>query len=98
MRLGSPPATPWWIIGTARPPAAYLRLTLADSTTLKVPVTVVSGHKFFATRIGARIPPGGQERVQIGLFCAAFAIRLRNGRGAARGWRQTRNSASGKER
>ncbi|HEX9519481.1 MAG TPA: hypothetical protein VF940_25295, partial [Streptosporangiaceae bacterium] len=55
MRLGSPPATPWWIIGTAGPPAAYLRLTLADSTTLKVPVTVVSGHRFFATRIGARI-------------------------------------------
>jgi hypothetical protein len=45
----------WWLIGTARPPVAYLRLMLAHSTTLKVPVTVVSGHRFFATRIGARV-------------------------------------------
>ncbi len=38
-----------------RPPPCALALALADSTTLKVPVTVVSGHRFFATRIGARI-------------------------------------------
>ena len=55
MRIGSPATVPRWIIGTARPTVAYLRLTVPGHATIKVPVTAVSGQKFYAARIGARI-------------------------------------------
>lgn len=55
MRIGLPAAIPQWIIGTAAPPVAYLRLVLADHAAFTVPVTAVSGQRFYAVRIAARI-------------------------------------------
>jgi hypothetical protein len=55
LRIGAPATIPRWIIGTVRPSVAYLRLTLADHATLRVPATLVSGQKFYAIDIGARI-------------------------------------------
>jgi hypothetical protein len=55
MRIGSAATTPRWIIGTVSPSVAYLRLRLAGHATLKVPVSAVSGQKFYAARIGARV-------------------------------------------
>jgi hypothetical protein len=55
LQVGSRSAIPRWIIGTASPPVAYLRLTLADHATLRAPVTVISRQKFYAIEIGAHI-------------------------------------------
>jgi hypothetical protein len=55
MRIGSAATTPRWIIGTVSPSVAYLRLTLPGHASVKVQVTAVSGQKFYAARIGARI-------------------------------------------
>jgi hypothetical protein len=52
MRLGSPPAVPRWIVGTARPSVAYLLMELANGRSVKVPVAVFSGQGFYAMRIG----------------------------------------------
>jgi hypothetical protein len=51
--LGSPPRTPSWVLGTAGPAVAYLRLTQAAGGELKVPAAVVSGQRFFAIRLRA---------------------------------------------
>jgi hypothetical protein len=51
MRVGSPAAIPRWIIGTASSSVAYLRLLQAGHVTARVPVTIVSGQRFYATRI-----------------------------------------------
>ncbi|MGN6794716.1 MAG: hypothetical protein ACTHJW_20210 [Streptosporangiaceae bacterium] len=55
MRIGSPAAIPRWIIGTASSSVAYLRLFQAGHVTARVPVTIVSGQRFYATRIDDRI-------------------------------------------
>lgn len=55
MRIGSPAAIPQWMIGAVNAPVAYLRLTLRGHASLKVPVTVVSGQRFYAARLGASI-------------------------------------------
>jgi hypothetical protein len=55
MRIGLPAAIPRWIVGTAKPRVAYLRLTEADQSTAQVPVTLVAGQRFYAARIDAHI-------------------------------------------
>jgi hypothetical protein len=55
MRIGSPTAIPRWIVGTAKPRVAYLRLTEADHAAVKVPVALVAGQRFYAARIDAPI-------------------------------------------
>lgn len=52
MRGGSPPAEPRWMVGTAGPSVAYLRMTLANGRLVKVRVAVFSGQGFYATQIG----------------------------------------------
>ncbi len=52
MRGGSPSAVPRWIVGTAGPSVAYLRVTLANGKSDKVPVAVFSGQGFYAMQIG----------------------------------------------
>jgi hypothetical protein len=52
MRGGSPPTVPRWIMGTAGPSVAYLRMTLASGRSVTVPVAVVSGQGFYAMQIG----------------------------------------------
>lgn len=51
MGCGSPPVRPRWIVGTAKPAVAYLRLTMAGGSTVRVAVTEVSGQKFYAMAI-----------------------------------------------
>jgi len=53
MRWGAASAQPRWIVGTARPAVAYLRLYLAGGGTARVRVTEVSGLKFYAMQIGS---------------------------------------------
>lgn len=40
-----------WLIGTAGPSVAYLKLDLADGTTIQVPTVVVDGQLFYALAI-----------------------------------------------
>jgi hypothetical protein len=54
MHWGAAPVIPRWIVGTAGPAVAYLRLTLADGRTARVRVADVSGQKFY----GMEIMPG----------------------------------------
>jgi hypothetical protein len=57
MHWGAAPVIPRWIVGTAKPAVAHLRLTLADGRTTRVRVAEVSGQKFYAIKImpGPRI-------------------------------------------
>ncbi len=48
---GGAPVIPRWVVGTAEPAVAYLRLTLAGGGTARVRVTEVSGQKFYAMEI-----------------------------------------------
>lgn len=76
MRIGSPPAVPRWIVGTARPSVAYLLMALANGRSVKVPVAVFSGQGFYAMRIGR-----GPAIVRWGAYDAA-GRRLYGGLGA----------------
>ena len=40
-----------WLIGTARPSVAYLRLDIADGTSIQVPTVAVDGQLFYALAI-----------------------------------------------
>lgn len=75
MRWGTAPAVPRWIVGTARPAVAYLRLSLAGGRTARVRVTDVSGQRFYAMQIGP-----GPRVLRWGAFDAA-GHRLYGGRG-----------------
>jgi hypothetical protein len=66
MHWGSAPAVPRWFIGTAEPAIAFLRLNLAAGGTVKVPVTEVSGQKFYAMEVRK-----GLAIVRWGAFTAA---------------------------
>ena len=76
MRCGAASARPRWILGTARPAVAYLRLYLAGGRTARVRVTEVSGQKFYAMQIG----PG--PRIARWAAFDAAGHRLYGGRGA----------------
>ncbi len=76
MHWGSLPTEPRWIVGTAKPDVAYLRLTLAGGTTTRVAVSDVSGQRFYAIEIGR-----GPSITGWGAFNAA-GRRLYGGRGA----------------
>ena len=39
---------PRWLVGTARPSVAYLRLDIADGTSIRVPTVAVDGQLFYA--------------------------------------------------
>ena len=76
MHWGAAPVVPRWIVGTAGPAVAYLRLTLADGRTARVRVADVSGQKFY----GLEIMPGPRI-VRWGAFDASGRW-LYGGRGA----------------
>ena len=76
MRWGAASAQPRWIVGTARPAVAYLRLYLAGGGTARVRVTEVSGQNFYAMQIGP-----GPRILRWGAFDVA-GHRLYGGRGA----------------
>lgn len=75
MHWGSLPTEPRWIVGTAKPDVAYLRLTLAGGTTTRVAVSDVSGQRFYAIEIGR-----GPSITGWGAFNAAERPALRRAR------------------
>ena len=75
LRTARPPAAPRWIVGTARPGVAYLRLRLAGGGSARVSVYDVSGQRFYAMQIAAA------PRIVAWAACDAAGHRLYGGSG-----------------
>ncbi len=75
-RVSAPGGASTWLVGQARPQAAYLLLDLAGGGRVRVPVIAVSGRSFYALRFSR-----GQSVASWAAYDAA-GHRLYGGRGA----------------
>jgi RNA polymerase sigma factor (sigma-70 family) len=75
-RTSAPGGTSTWLVGQARPQAAYLLLVMAGGGRVRIPVIEVSGRSFYALRLSR-----GQPVASWAAYDAA-GPRLYGGRGA----------------